>query len=330
MLPQGLELTIERHLVSAALLVLVLGLTSACTSTALTVASSSFATSVETATKAHEAQLVKVAGARHERILAEIAAQRIDLSISDACLELLKAYSVEAERNCVVQRHNGDPIDPNPIQTDKLVALSGALRSYAQALATVGADPTEDRKAFAAAVLGLGGAIGKLDEQIARISGSSVGTEKIDAVAGMIAEAVGLYLEYSRSQFLKEAIPVGEPFVFEATKILEQSSANARTALLSTQARNDLNAKMRELSKLVTKRAGAKKIKAAQAAVFEAHKAFVTASGVEELFAQVRAAHTAMAQAANAGLSEADLLPMIERLVELAGKVDATTKVILN
>lgn len=299
---------------------------SACASKSLTSGSASFAEAVQLISNAHDTQMEQVAANRLDRLLTEHAQKRAVFVESDGCVKFAISPEDFKASDCTLLLQGNAPIDKQPIERDNLLALSKALRNYAGALALVAADTTEDRAAFAASVQKLGASLGSLDGQIARLSqGSGLGKDKIGTVAGLVAEAGGLYLDYQRTRFLRELIPAADPFVQKAVAILEFSRVSGQGALMATLAKTEISASLRALQDLVNNpRSKPKQIKSAQIEALKAHERFIAASRVSKSFKSIGEAHAAMVEASRSGLSGDEVLTMIDRLLTLAGQVDAT------
>lgn len=306
-----------------------------CTSRNLTSAVVSFDSSVTKAVEVHNAQLDKVLKLHDAVLRDQLAVDKTWLVTTGECLALLDAYEPALVADCQVKRKDKftkdqTPIDVDPVRVDRLKALARSLGGYSSSLRLLFADASADKKAFSKAVGGLATAIGGLQGEIERASGAKgVNTKALGAVATLISEAGSLYFEYERSRVLRKIIKESHPMVVAATEILDESSDNARTALLLQTVFDEMNNADNSLRDLLaTGSASKSKIRKAQDRVFKAHRDFLTAASVTSAFGKIRDAHSAMVKAANEGMSTADLAALAEQLIALAGRVDEAVKIL--
>jgi hypothetical protein len=276
-------------------------------------------------------RLATIASNEAERIRADLAARRAILVLDPNCASVLTAPSGASDParpapQCTLLVQGGQ-LEPAPTFANVL-ALSGALSTYSDALIALAADSTEDQQAFAASLSGLASSLGKLDGAIQQATKATPvdRSAKLGAVAGLIAEAGNLYFAHQRDQALKRIILAADPLVQEATGLLSGVGAGIdlydRTAL----GRALFAAQDSAQETAADPNQSVAAVRAAQDNLFTALDAYNHYGEDRRQFGEIGAAHARLAEAARRGASLAQLKAAIEAVVRLASTTDATIK----
>ena len=274
-------------------------------------------------------RLSGIAADEQARIRADLIARRVDLRLDETCARLLAAAVVPAGEaaegdqgqvtECTLREQGGEAVELAP-RFEHILSLTAALSDYADSLILLAADATEDKAAFTTSVNQLGTSLGALDGAVRTALGEGQGNDAahIGAVAGLVAQAGGLYFEQRRASALKAIIIDADPVVQRATEVLADADdalgfyyqAGLAQALLK--ARRDATETVHRAD------ASDEEVAAAYDDLLEALEAYNRYGEDIHTFQAIGAAHAKLAQAARKGASAQELQAAIEAIIDLA------------
>jgi hypothetical protein len=301
---------------------------SACVNPAFRQSVGEYGALTKAAAAQQNARVAAIAADEAERIHADLAARRVDLRLKPDCAaRLLTDPASGPAAVCSLVEVGGNPIEQAPGFAN-IVALTGALSDYADQLIALAADSTQDREAFSQSVTGLGSAVGALDGAVRSATGAGPGHDapRIEAVAGLLAQAGSLYLAQRRAAVLKRMVIAADPIVQAATGLLSGADDRVQLYYRAELASGLLQAQDHASAVAHDPSASVADVRAAQDALF-AQLAAYNGQGADTVrFRAIGEAHARLAQAARAGASPAEMEAAIAAIVQLAGTAGATIK----
>lgn len=295
-------------------------LASGCVDPEFRTAVGSFATATQEAVEQQNTAIDGLLARERERYLDEIAGRRARLEPSDGC-SVFDPLGEESPCTVIEQTAPGDAAALR-VTSDRVVnirAASGALVAYAQGLAALAADSSDDQAALTERMSEFASSAGGVNDAIRRLVGADARNlgEPLGALSAVIAQAVNLYLAQRREAVLRDLILRADPQVAVAAQRLDEID---RLLLLSGSGivYRRLEDASARLDRLITERPDdLDAIRAAQAEVIDAAELFNRLRAAPRPFAMIGAAHTELRDAAASGASPEAILDAVLAVADL-------------
>jgi hypothetical protein len=300
---------------------------SACVNPALRDAIGEYGALTKAAAAQQNARVLALAAEEQERIRAGLAENRVDLRLKADCAARLltdPAGGRDAPA-CTLVAVGGKEIEKAPAFAN-ILALSGALSSYADNLIALAADSSQEQAALGQAVQALGTSLGNLDGAVRTATGGTPGgsSAKIGAVATLLADAGNLYLAQRRAAALKRIVIAADPIVQEAAGLLSGADDRLQLYYRGELSAALLRAQDNASAVAASPTAATSDVRAAQDALFQALAAYNDQGADTLRYKAIGEAHSRLATAARRGASAAELAAAIEAVVQLAATADRT------
>ncbi len=302
---------------------------SGCSTSRFTQTAGQFGALTQTAAEEQNKRLGAVAADEIERYRQSLAENKTDLKMRDCSATLADpaVAPIKLIPRCRLTERvsQGEYRELAPdVRFENITALNSALADYANGLALLAADASEDQQTFTASVSNLASSLGGLDGAIRKVTGASEGDSaaKFSAVGTLVAKLGNIYFASRRQSVLKLMIIEADPLVQRSTAILGDADSQldlydrlplyeavvkAQQNADETRAGSDINA-----------------IRSAQDRLFTAVERFNAYQIDRSRFAAIGAAHTKLVDAAKAGATVKDLHAAIVAIVDLASTLGET------
>jgi hypothetical protein len=301
-----------------AVLALALSL-SACVGSTFTNSVSKFSEVTRDSVERQSDALETIASDERERVATELAEDQVVLRVPAACLA--QAIDPDAPA-CVVERFDGQPLE-QPSEFRHILALGDALVEYSDNLALLSSDSSEDRANFKRALIEAASAASGLDgalREALHAEGQTVDPSKASALASIVGDLGGLYLQHRRTRALKSIIVETDPVVQRAAALLAEAHSMERLydypGLVA-----DVRRKSTALRRLQANGGSQADWRQAQDELFAAVGTLNRTTQAPNIMAAIGKAHGGLRQAAESGATAEDMKAAVAAILEVAESV---------
>ena len=263
--------------------------------------------------------LASIAADERERVATELAEDQAVLIIPGACLA--QAVNPDAPK-CEVERKDGKPLE-KPSEFRHILALGEALVEYSDNLAILASDSSEDRANFKRALIEAASAASGLDgavREALQVEGQTVDPSKASALAAIVGDLGGLYLQAKRTRALKSIIVETDPVVQRATALLAQAHSMERLYYFPGLV-EDVRRKSNTLRRLEAVGGSQAEWRSAQDAFFAAVDKLNQSTQAPNIMEAIGKAHGGLRVAAESGASAEDMKAAIAAVLEVTESV---------